>query len=103
MPRLHHCEVVPTANELPCPQLADGKLPYICEAHREEYRQLTTAYRETSRKAEDLYSCASHCKPETLCTLAEVEAAANMAELCIETIGTEIRKREAHHWRFFNE
>ncbi len=103
MSRPYRCEVVPTADESPCPQRGDGKRPSLCEAHREEYRRLTTAYKKTARQAEDLQARASCCKPETLCTMAEVEAAANMAKLCVETIDTEIREREAQHGRFFIE
>lgn len=95
------CEVVPSDYELPCPQRGDGKRPSLCGAHREEYRQLTKAYKETSEEAEDLYTRAACCDPEKLCTLAEVEEAANTARLCIKTINKELREREEQSRRFF--
>ncbi|EIW54698.1 uncharacterized protein TRAVEDRAFT_22613 [Trametes versicolor FP-101664 SS1] len=101
MSKSHLCEVVPSDYELPCPHRGDGKRPSLCGTHRKEYRQLTKAYKETSEEAEDLYTRAACCDPEKLCTLAEVEEAANTARLCIETINQELREREEQSRRFF--
>lgn len=97
------CRVAPLPGELKCPQPGGDRRPFLCPAHRKEYRQLTKSYKMTNREADGLYRRVSSCNPETLCDLTEVEEALTTALLCIKTFAKAIREREDHHARFFSQ
>lgn len=51
----------------------------------------------------DLYTRVVNYDTEKLCTLADVEEAANTTRLCIDTINKELREREKQCRRFFSD